>query len=117
MWMRTRCDLKFQMADSTPLIFMLRPRIGVQRWGAREAYTLSPSVPVEEYTDIFGNLCQRMVALAGEFSVHTSADVAVYHQVGPPAIFSSMDVRGELLDGPPGCSIVSRHVLSGVLFS
>jgi transglutaminase-like putative cysteine protease len=31
-----------------------------------------------------------------------AADVAVYHQFGPPAIFSSMDVRVELLDGPPG---------------
>jgi transglutaminase-like putative cysteine protease len=63
------------MGDSTPLILMLRPRSGFHQWVAREAYTLSPSVPVEEYTDIFGNLCQRMVAPAGEFSVYTSADV------------------------------------------
>jgi len=63
------------MGGVTPLILMLRPRSGVQQWVAREAYTLSPSVPVEEYTDIFGNLCQRLVAPAGQFSVHTSADV------------------------------------------
>jgi transglutaminase-like putative cysteine protease len=63
------------MGDSTPLILMLRPRSGIHQWVAREAYTLLPSVPVEEYTDIFGNLCQRMVAPAGEFSVYTSADV------------------------------------------
>jgi transglutaminase-like putative cysteine protease len=31
-----------------------------------------------------------------------AADVAVYHQFGPPALFSSMDVRVELLNGPPG---------------
>lgn len=75
MWLRTSCNLAFQMGDFTPLILMLRPRSGMQQWVAREAYTLSPSVPVEEYTDIFGNLCQRMVAPAGEFSVHTSAEV------------------------------------------
>jgi hypothetical protein len=46
------------MGDFTPLILMLRPRSGVQQWVAREAYTLSPRVPVEEYTDIFGNLRQ-----------------------------------------------------------
>lgn len=63
------------MGAPTPLILMLRPRSGMQQWVAREAYTLSPSVPVEEYTDIFGNLCQRLVAPAGEFSVHTTADV------------------------------------------
>ena len=31
-----------------------------------------------------------------------AADVAIYHQFGPPAIFSHMHVRVELLDGPPG---------------
>jgi len=75
MWLRTTCNLEFQMGDFTPLILMLRPRSGMQQWVAREAYTLSPSVSVEEYTDIYGNLCQRLVAPAGTFSVHTSADV------------------------------------------
>jgi len=75
MWLRTTCNLEFQMGELTPLILMLRPRSGSQQWVAREAYTLSPSVPVEEYTDIFGNLCQRLVVPAGRFAVHTSADV------------------------------------------
>ena len=75
MWIQTTCNLKFQMGDSIPLVLMLRPRSGIQQWIAQEAYTLSPSVTVEEYTDIFGNLCQRLVAPAGEFSIHTSATV------------------------------------------
>ena len=62
MWIRTTCNLEFQLDDPTPLILMLRPRSGLQQWVAREAYSISPSIPVEEYTDIFGNLCQRMVA-------------------------------------------------------
>lgn len=65
------------MGDPTPLILMLRPRSGMQQWISREAYTLSPSIRVEEYTDIFGNLCQRMVAPVGEFSVHTTTDVMI----------------------------------------
>lgn len=75
MWIRTTCNLEFQMADSTPLILMLRPRSGTQQWIARESYSLKPSVPVVEYTDIFGNLCQRLVAPAGYFAVSTSAEV------------------------------------------
>lgn len=75
MWIRTTCNLEFQLVESTPLILMLRPRSGNRQWVSREVYTLSPAVPVEEYTDIFGNLCQRLVAPAGNFSVHTSADV------------------------------------------
>ena len=89
MWLRTTCNLQFQLGDSTPLIFMLRPRSGMQQWVAREVYTISPSVPVEEYTDIYGNLCQRMVAPAGEFSVYTSADVMTADTVdeAPGAFF------------------------------
>jgi transglutaminase-like putative cysteine protease len=81
MWIRTTCNLNFQMGDPTPLILMLRPRSGMQQWVAREVYTLSPSVPVVEYTDIFGNLCQRLVAPAGDFSVHTTADVLTADRV------------------------------------
>ena len=89
MWLRTTCNLEFQMGGFTPLILMLRPRSGMQQWVAREAYTLAPSVSVEEYTDIFGNLCQRLVAPAGAFSVHTSADVMTADAVdtAPGAFF------------------------------
>jgi len=75
MWMRTTCNLELQFDDPTPLILMLRPRSGIEQWVARESYTLLPSVPVQEYTDIFGNLCQRLVAPAGKFSVKTLAEV------------------------------------------
>jgi len=75
MWLRATCNLDFQMGAWTSLVLMLRPRSGAQQWVAREAYTLKPSVPVEEYTDIYGNLCQRLLAPYGAFSIHTSADV------------------------------------------
>lgn len=54
---------------------MLRPRSGWQQWVGREQYVLSPSVPAVEFTDPFGNLCQRLVAPSGRFSLHTSADI------------------------------------------
>jgi len=59
----------------TPLILMLRPRSGVQQWITKESYTFSHAVTVVEYSDIFGNLCQRLVAPAAEFHIHTSAEV------------------------------------------
>jgi transglutaminase-like putative cysteine protease len=55
---------------------MLRPRSGSQQWIAREQYTLSPIVPAVEFTYPFGNLCQRLVAPVGRFSILTSADIA-----------------------------------------
>ena len=75
MWLRTSCDLTFDITVPTPFILMLRPRSGAQQWIAREEYKLSPSVPAFEFTDIYGNLCQRLVAPPGIFSIHTIADV------------------------------------------
>ncbi|QDT59943.1 Transglutaminase-like superfamily protein [Stieleria bergensis] len=75
MWMHATCYLEFNTPVATPFLFMLRPRSGWQQWVSREQYVLTPSVPVVEFTDTFGNLCQRLVAPAGRFSVHTSVDI------------------------------------------
>jgi len=75
MWLGTNCQLDFELEVPTPLVLMLRPRSGAFQWVARESYTLAPHVPVEEYTDIFGNLCQRLVTRVGNFTIATSAEV------------------------------------------
>ncbi len=71
MWLNSSCKIEFQIPVPTPFIFMLRPRSGFQQWIAREEYFLSPSVPAVEFTDSFGNLCQRLMAPEGYFSVRT----------------------------------------------
>jgi transglutaminase-like putative cysteine protease len=75
MWLRTFCDLAFYITAPTPFILMLRPRSGAQQWVAREEYRLEPSIPVFEFTDYYGNLCQRLIAPPGYFEVYTSAEV------------------------------------------
>jgi len=75
MWLRTACSIEVTSPVETPFILMLRPRSGEQQWVAREEYVLSPSVPAIEFTDQFGNLCQRLVAPAGDFSISTSSDI------------------------------------------
>ena len=75
MWLHASCYLEFNIPVDTPFLLMLRPRSGRQQWVGCEQYVLSPSVTVIEFTDPFGNLCQRLVAPAGHFSVHTSVDV------------------------------------------
>lgn len=76
-WLRASCDLSFNVVMPTPMVFMLRPRSTSTQWVASEEYHLSPSVRVVEYTDGFGNLCQRLVAPVGEFHVRTAAEVLV----------------------------------------
>jgi transglutaminase-like putative cysteine protease len=75
MWLRTSCDLVFHITVPTPFILMLRPRSGAQQWVAREEYRLVPFIPASEFTDSYGNLCQRLTAPPGVFSVYTNADV------------------------------------------
>jgi transglutaminase-like putative cysteine protease len=75
MWLRTSCDFTFDITVPMPFVLMLRPRSGAQQWVAREEYRLEPSVPVFEFTDDYGNLCQRLIAPTGTFEVCTNAEV------------------------------------------
>lgn len=89
MWIRASCELHFDIAVSTPFILMLRPRSGAQQWIAREEYRIQPPVPVIEFTDSYGNLCQRLVADPGPFSIYTLAEVMIADRldVAPGAPF------------------------------
>ncbi|NVK54703.1 MAG: transglutaminase family protein [Alteromonadaceae bacterium] len=75
MWLKTECNLTFEITTPTPFILMLRPRNDLSQWVAKQTYMITPNVPVTEYNDSFGNACQRLVAPVGMFSVRTSAHV------------------------------------------
>lgn len=75
MWLRTKCYLEFDISVSTPFIFMLRPRSGAQQWIAREEYRHEPCVPIFEFSDNYGNLCQRLIAPPGKFTISTVSEV------------------------------------------
>ncbi len=75
MWLHINCDLTFDITVPTPFIFMLRPRSGANQWIASQEYKIVPSVPVLEFTDIYGNLSQRLIAPPGTFTIHTAAEV------------------------------------------
>lgn len=81
MWLRTTCDITFDISVDTPFILMLRPRSNANQWVARESYTLKPTVPVSEYTDDYGNLSQRLIAPPGQFRIRTSADIHTDEQI------------------------------------
>lgn len=81
MLLHTSCQLKFEIALPTPFVLMLRPRSGIQQWVASEEYKISPTVPVVEFTDDFGNLCQRLIATPGIFSIYTAAKVTTADKI------------------------------------
>lgn len=71
------CQLEYRTTEDVPAIFMLRPRSGLAQWIIREEFHISPQVPVVEFTDMYGNLCQRMVMPAGDFHVSVQYRVKV----------------------------------------
>jgi transglutaminase-like putative cysteine protease len=75
MRLRAETQLTYQLDAPTPMVLMLRPRSGQGQWVARESYRLTPLVPATEYVDSYGNLCQRLTAPPGTFSVHTACEV------------------------------------------
>lgn len=75
MRLRTSCTLIFDIDVPAPFVLMLRPRSGGQQWIASEEYRISPPVPVHDFTDYYGNFCQRLVAPVGRFSIKTAAEV------------------------------------------
>lgn len=89
MLLNVGCQISFESRDLTPAIFMLRPRSGLAQWIMREEYELSPHVPVIEYTDGYGNLCQRIIIPPGAFQVRTNAlvEAADTIDVDPKAPF------------------------------
>ncbi|PSN12545.1 cysteine protease [filamentous cyanobacterium CCP5] len=84
------CKITFEIDEPTPTVLMLRPRSGDGQWITEERYTFSQQVPVAEYVDTYGNLCQRLTAPTGEFIVTTSAvvETADHIDVAPGAPFT-----------------------------
>ena len=59
---------------------------------AHEDCTVTPSVPITEYADSYGNLSERLIAPPGEFSIRRSADVSTADgiDVSPGAPFDEV---------------------------
>ena len=92
MHLEAGCEITYEMAEPTPLFLMLRPRSGLSQLVSHEHYTLIPAVPVSDYVDAYGNLCQRLEAPAGRFGIYASARVEVSETVDvhPGAPYTSV---------------------------
>lgn len=92
-WLRCRCDFSFQLPADTPFVFMLRPRSGAGQWLASQRFELTPHVTAVEFSDGFGNLCQRLVAPAGAFELRSSTVVETASDVDEDPAAPFVDVQ------------------------
>ena len=81
MQLNAGCEISFEAIAPTPLILMLRPRSGYGQWVIKEEYLLTPQPPVIEYTDSYGNLCQRLMVAEGPLKVRTQVQVSTADDV------------------------------------
>ena len=77
MLLEAGCEITYELTAPTPLFLMLRPQSGASQQIIHENFTLTPAVPVVEYTDSYGNLCQRFEAPVGRLRIATSVQVEV----------------------------------------
>ena len=83
MKLKASCTMTLSAPTDCPLVAMLRPRSGQAQRMVSSGYTLQPSVPVNHYVDIYGNLCQRLIVpqgtmhMAFEVTMEVEADIAV----------------------------------------
>ena len=109
------CHLKFETVAPTPLILILKPRNGDSQWVLQQTYLLAPFVPVSEYTDVYGNLCQRLLTPVGTFDIQTKAWVLTSDTiaVAPGVPMTSIEF---LPDGVLPFLLPSRYCQSDQLF-
>lgn len=73
MKIKVACQLDYDSKENAPLILMLRPQNSSEQQLIEENYLLTPQIPIAQYQDVYGNLCQRMVAPLGKLSIKTSS--------------------------------------------
>lgn len=77
MHVKVGCTFIYNSPSPTPMIFVVRPCNFDRHRVLEEVRLLTPTVPVEEFIDHFGNSAWRLVAPAGKFEVHYDAIAAV----------------------------------------
>jgi len=81
MKLKVACQLDYESKENAPLILMLRPQNGLQQQIIEENYILSPNISFSEYQDVYGNLCQRIIAPSGKLTINTSSIVETQNHV------------------------------------
>jgi len=76
MLIRVGYDIVFELAAPTPMVVLLNlhPSRSADL-ATPDRIRTEPEVPIQEYTDTFGNRCGRLVAPAGTFRFYSTSDV------------------------------------------
>lgn len=77
MLLKTSCSFKFDIYEPTTFLLMLRPQSNKKQWIISQEYYTEPKVKITEFSDIYGNLYQKLVAPVGKLKIKTSSKVLI----------------------------------------
>lgn len=109
------CSMEFQALWATPAILMLRPRSGEGQWVTAERYDITPHVPISEFIDAHGNLCQRLVVPEGAMTISVEATVDTADEIDVDATAPRVPID-EVPDWALQFLLPSRYCQSDLVF-
>jgi len=77
MRVRVGCQFDYSSIGPTPTVWQVRPRAERGQSLVSESWSTSPTLPRTSYNDLFGNVCDRMVLMAGETVLRYDATLDV----------------------------------------
>ncbi len=80
---RVGCELVFEPTVPTPAVLQVQPRRADDQPLLSERLASAPNAALEEFTDFYGNRCQRLILAAGTNTLTYDAEVEV--AAGPEA--------------------------------
>ncbi len=113
--MRVGCEFSYDVSAPTPVTVQVRPRSDSSHQLVSESWSTTPPLPVDEYSDIYGNPVKRFVMPSGPLVLRYDAVCAVPDEPDPDASSAPQQpverLPGDLLH----FTLPSRYCLSDEL--
>jgi transglutaminase-like putative cysteine protease len=113
--LRVGCEFTYDVSAPTPATVQVRPRSGSSHRLVSETWSTTPEVPVDEYSDVYGNPVKRFVMPSGNLALRYDAICAVPDEADPDASAAIQRPIEELPGEVLHFTLPSRYCLSDEL--
>jgi transglutaminase-like putative cysteine protease len=115
MQVRVGCEIRYELSEPTPMLFLVRPRERDAHRLLDEVRQVTPRVPIHAYADSFGNHVWRLTAPPGPLRLFYDARVEVPSTPDPVRSDLPPTPVEELPDDVLAFTLPSRHCQSDLL--
>ncbi|MBV9258740.1 MAG: transglutaminase family protein [Ktedonobacteraceae bacterium] len=115
MHIRVGCEFRYEATWPTPTVMLVQPLRDGAHQLLHEEWQTTPDLSMQNYSDIYGNLCQRFVLSVGENVIRYDATVAVADEYDEIDLSAEQLPVEDLPDDVLLYTLPSRFCLSDVL--